>query len=137
MTETEDDEEEDEGRLAWDPEVIPLPAELGVCLARVKAGDRLPLAAVLSDIPLFQGLKVKAEENNHAQDARSQGDRWLRGIQQRLIQVQRLIAALYCLQQAGEDSGTLLQQLFLAAESEWAILQERTRRSIPGCVPQT
>ena len=96
----EEDTSDEEGyRLPWEPEEVQLPQELQTCLKRVLAGHKLPLAPVLSEVPVFQGLKQRAEDNNHGQDGKSMADKWLNALLQRLLNLARMQEVEYaCLQ---------------------------------------
>ena len=137
----DDSEEDEEERLPWDQQEVPLPADLVRCLKRVAQGDRLPLKSILNNVPAFSGLPRKAQDNNHGADGRSQADRWLKGIQQRLLTSLRLLAAVY--EGGGAQHGdgqvaVLLQQAFYYVyETEEQVLRERKRRSLPGSVANT
>ena len=138
MSEDEDDAaEEDDERLAWEPEQVVPPQELLLVTKRVAAGEKLPVAMVLSGVPTFQGIKTKAEINNHAKDGANMGDRWLRALQQRLLNLARLQVVQYASLQGDEEVTVLGQQvLYYILETEALILQERKRRSIPGSVAE-
>ena len=72
----EEDSEDD--TLPWETPLVPLEPELNRCLRRLQAGERLPLKTLLEELPLFEGLKHKAEENNHGQDGKSTQDSLLK-----------------------------------------------------------
>ena len=54
-----------------------LEPELLKCLKRVGAGEKFPARSLLEKVPLYEGLKSKAEENNHELDGRSLQDKTL------------------------------------------------------------
>ena len=135
MDDEEDDEEEVAGRLPWETEEVGLSEELNLVLKRVGEGERLPVGQVLRDIPIFQGLKIRAETNNHQRDARSPQDKFLCSLQQRLLNMCRLQCVQHTVLQGDQAMLVLSQQfLFYLLETERLILQERKRRSIPGTV---
>jgi hypothetical protein len=142
-----EDEEEDENgeeeaggeRLPWQDEPSPLNHDLIACLKQTAGGAKLPWKQILAELPLYQGLKQRAEDNNHGADGRSQGDKLLKGIQQKLLHFMRMLATIYTqLEQVPEDFRILGQQLFFGmSELEQNVLRERKRRSIPGAIPTT
>jgi hypothetical protein len=136
-TEEEDEETGAEERLPWQEEETPLPPSLAKCVQSATTGGRLPWKAVLATVPVYAGLKARAEDNNHAGDSKSGMDRLLKGFQQKQLNVLRMIA---CLQEGvqGQDYQVLHQQLFFAVlEVEQQLMRERKKRSIPGSVPLT
>ena len=141
VVQMEDDDEEDvtAERLPWEEPLAPLPAELQTCLQHVQQGTRLPWRQILSEVPTFQGLKARAEDNNHGADAKAPQDRLLKSLQQKVLNLQRMQACLFVgLAEPANEYTVLLQQTFYAtAELENTLLKERKRRSIPGAVPTT
>ena len=91
---------------------------------------------ILEMTPAYKKLKVKAEENNHRADGKALGDKWLKGLQQRLINLARIQAAFHLvLAQAGENVTAAAQQFFMyLLDTEKMVLKERNWRSIPGAV---
>ena len=86
---------------------------------------------------MYAGLKVRAEDNNHAGDARSSVDKLLKAQQQKVLNFMRMVACLYPAVSSPEYA-VLAQQLFFGlAEFESTIVKERKRRSIPQAVPTT
>ena len=92
VEEMDEDEDEEEERLPWEEEERPLSAELKVCLERVAGGYRFPIKGELQELPVYAGLKRIAEANNHQRDGQGQVDRWLRGVQQRVLHLLRFSA---------------------------------------------
>ena len=132
----EEEEEEEVQRLPWEAPLETLPSELQVCLRRLKAGERLQCKLMLEGVPTYEGLKQRSEDNNHGQDARNMGDKFLKTIQQRCLNMARVQAALFG--QVEGQYAVLAQQLFYyTVETEGVILRERKRRSLPGSVQDT
>jgi hypothetical protein len=136
------DEPDSAAKLPWEQEEVYLPEELQTCLKRVLAGTKLALGPILAEVPVFYGVKQKAEENNHGQDSKSPGDKWLRALQQRLLNLARLQAVEYAylqgLQEDSQEACILGQQVwYYIMETEQLVLKERKRRSIPGTVVET
>ena len=118
-------------------EETPLPQGLLKCVQSATSGGRLLWKNVLATVPVYAGLKARAEDNNHAGDGKTAVDKMLKGFQQKQLNILRMIA---CLAEGvqGQDYQILHQQLFFAVlEVEQQVLRERKRRSIPGSVPQT
>ena len=87
---------------------------------------------MLEDVPVYTGLKTRAEDNNHQGDAKAYLDKMLKAQQQRLINMTRIMATLYG-GITSPDYQVLAQQMFYyLLESENQILTERKKRSIPG-----
>ena len=138
----EEDTSDEEGyRLPWEPEEVQLPEELQTCLKRVLEGHKLAVAPVLSEVPVFHGLKQRAEDNNHGQDGKSMADKWLKALQQRLLNLAMQAveyAYLQGLQDDAEEASVFGQHLwYYIMETEQVILKERRIRSIPGTVVET
>jgi hypothetical protein len=137
----EDDDEEDEeqvGHLPWEEPPVPLCQELLACASKVKAGEKMKASLMLDKIPVFTGLKTRAEDNNHGGDGRMAGDKWLKALQQRLLNMGRVQAALYGAVAATPGAGVLAQQAFYyTLETEQLVLKERKRRSMPQSVAET
>ena len=136
--EESDEEDEETGDtdvcLPWEVPVVPLHPDLLRCVQRAAAGDRFPAAAMLEECPVYEGLKQRAETNNHSQDAKSWSDKQLKGYQQRCLNILRVIATIYPSLQSA-DVGVGLQQLFYyVLETEHLLLRDRKRKSIPGSV---
>ena len=139
----EEDEEMKEDEQAagvgfdWDEPTEVLPPDLSALVTRVSKGERLDVKTLLSALPRWEGLKTRAEDNNHRQDGRRQAERWLKDVQQKLLNAARIIAAVHT---GIEDAEVLScsQQLFmyiLTIEAE--IVAERKRRSIPTSTAST
>ena len=129
---SEDDSEEI--HLPWELPQVSLEPALGLCLKKVLSGEKFPAKSLLEEVPRYEGLKCKAEENNHGQDGRSPQDKLLKSWQQRLLNMARVVATLYpAMKDVGEDYDVATQQLFFyILETESQVLKERKRRSIPG-----
>ena len=52
---------------------------------------------------MFQGLKVRAEVNNHAKDPRHPGEMFLAGLQQRLLNMARMQCVQHAVLQEEEQ----------------------------------
>ena len=130
---SEDIEEEDDC-LPWENPQVPLDPALQRCLKKIAAGDKFPAKTLLDEVPVFEGLKSKAEDNNHGQDSRSPQDKMLKAWQQRMLNMARVVACLYpAMKDFGEDYDVATQQLFFyILETESQVLKERKRRSVPG-----
>ena len=93
---------------------------------------------MLDKIPVFPGLNTRAEDSNHGGDGRMAGDKWLKALQQRLLNMGRVQAALYGAVAATPGAGVLAQQAFCyTLETEQLVLKERKRRSMPQSVAET
>ena len=92
---TREQEEDEEPTLPWETPQVPLEAELQRCLKRVDSGEKFPARQMLDDIPVYSGLKARAEENNHGQDGKSMQDKMLKALQQRMLNAARVLATLY------------------------------------------
>ena len=113
-----------------------LPVDLQVCVRRLRSGERLQVKMLLDEVPGFEGLKLRAEENNHAGDAKNPNDKFLKSVQQRCINMARVQAVLY--PQLVNEYAVLAQQLFYyTMDTEGVLLRERKRRSLPGNVAET
>ena len=94
----EGEEQKEEEEVIWLPWETPkerLPGELLLCVQRAQQGDRLQVSDMLSNVPLFEGLKARAEENNHLADGKLAGDKFLKDLQQRLLHMARVHSLLY------------------------------------------
>ena len=94
---TKKDDEEDmaEGEtptFAWETPSLQLPPDPAALLTKAQAGERLDLKMFLENIPLWQGLKTRAEENNHRADGKGAWDRVLKGLQQKVLHILRTLA---------------------------------------------
>ena len=129
----EEGEEEELPRFSWEPEQVPLPGDLSLVLQKLRSGEKLEARKLLEELPVFRGLKIKAEDNNHKLDSKSQHDRLLKGLQQRCINTMRGYAAIHSLlDQSDPEVQAVSQQLFwYMAETEQQILKERKKNSIP------
>jgi hypothetical protein len=135
---SEDEDDAEDAHLPWELPQVALEPELLKCLKRVGAGEKFPARSLLEEVPLYEGLKSKAEENNHGLDGRSQQDKMLKAWQQRMLNVARVLATLYpALKEAGSDYDVASQQLFYyVLETESQLLKERKRRSVPGAAAE-
>ena len=131
--------EEDEPRLPWEDEVVPLPEDLKVVLERLNAGGRAEARRLLEQVPVFRGLKVRSEDNNHKGDSKGSYDKLLKSIQQRLLNLARVQVALHTLvQQSGPEAAMLSQmQWMYLMETESMVLKERKKASIPASVAES
>jgi hypothetical protein len=130
-----DDEEETEQNspFAWEQAADTLPEDLNLVLERFKAKSlHLEVRELMEALPRWKGLKDKAEQNNHRQDASSKGDKQLKQIQQKVLGLMRVYAALHHGLEAGEPQ-QLGQQFFaLLLELEDYILRKRKEASLPN-----
>ena len=108
---------------------MPLPNDLSVILQRIQAGERLEVKKLLEELPVWKGLKLRAEQNNRRQDGKSHQDKLLKSLQQRLLNIMRAYAAMHTtLDPRAAELQAVSQQLFwYMAETETAILTERKR----------
>jgi hypothetical protein len=136
----EEEAEEEEGLVfAWQVSEEPLPPDLAAILAQaVSGGLKLDLKGLLEQLPVWQGIKARPEENNHRQDGKSAFDKTLKAAQQKWVTLLRMHAALHStLADAPQEIVSLSQQIFaygLLAEND--LVKERKRRSIPTTVGQ-
>lgn len=148
----EQDEDMDGGQdapLSWEEVSLPLPDVLQHILQRYSDGElELNVAQILKELPRFEGLKKRAEQNNHRSDGLKQLDKVLKMSQNKILGVLRILTAAYAeveaLQEkmAGKaeledwsDALTLLQQSWACMlDLEDQVLQERKRASIPGSI---
>ena len=103
----------------------------------MSSADRLDVKALLEKVPVWHGIKRRAEDNNHRMDSRSPGDKFLKSLQQKVLNVLRIHALLHtaCSQSGDAEVCSVSQQLFMyLAQVETELVQERKRRSIPGAV---
>ena len=137
--EEEGEEHPQDMHFLWDSPPEPLPEDLAAILARAGHGERLDLKSLLDAVPLWQGLKARSEENNYRNDKQAPHDKFLRSMQQRVLNVIRIFTMLHTiLAQADAEVCSVSQQLFLyLLNIEEDILKERKRRSIPSSVVQT
>lgn len=112
-----------------------LPEDLDHVLKRFLAGHlQVDARALLEALPRWQGLKEKAEQNNHRQDATSRTDKVLRQVQQKVLGLMKVYVALHQGLDMGEPQ-ELGQQFFaLLLELEDWCLQRRKEGSLPGSV---
>ena len=99
---------------------------------------KLDTKSLLEQVPIWENLKVKAEENNHRSDHKSAMDKTLKSAQQKWVNMLRLLAALHStLTEAPPEIQGLSQQLFAYAPgAETDLVKESKRRSIPGTIQQ-
>ena len=82
--EAEGDDDKEAAPLDWEHQDEDLEEDLLQVLSRHQAGSlQLSAKDLLDSLPAFEGLKERAEANNHRQDARSKLDRVLKQAQQR------------------------------------------------------
>ena len=60
-------DEDDKSILPWELPQVPLEKELFKCLKKVSTGEKLPARCLLEGVPLYEGLKHKAEDHNDQQ----------------------------------------------------------------------
>jgi hypothetical protein len=134
--------EEEEGEvsepvLAWEHVREELPGDLQVVLGKHTGGGlSIDPRALMESLPLWKGLKDKAETNNHRLDSQRSQDKTLRSIQQKLLGLLRAYPVVHAAVQ-DEDIVGLSQQVFgLLLLLEDFVLSERKRASIPGTIAQ-
>ena len=135
--EEEQQEEQVEEPFLWESHVEALPSDLARLLQRATAGERLDVKQLLEVLPTFAGLKVRAEENNYRGDGKSQSDRWLKSLQQKILNLLRIYVAIHTTIAEGGSPELVAasQQLFLyVLNVEDDIVKERKKRSIPNSV---
>lgn len=147
--EQEDDEEGGLEPLSWEEVSLPLPGMLGHVLARFAAGElELDYRSLMCDLPRYDGLKRRAEVNNHRTDGQRALDKVLRQGQNKVLGLCRMFAtAIHELETvkensniseeppAWEDVDTLLQKVWACMlDLEDYFLTERKRASIPGAI---
>jgi hypothetical protein len=128
---------EEEVKLSWQVVTEPLPADLQLVVQKLARDERLDVKNMLEQIPTFEGLRQRALENNHRQDAKGLMDKYLKGLQQKLLNILRVQVVLHSvlLHCENEDVVALSQQQFLyLLEVEDCLLKERKKLSIPGAV---
>ena len=136
-TENQEEEEEDQV-LSWELQREELPGDLGVVLNKHLKGTLvLEPKSLLEQLPLWQGVKDKAENNNHRTDGSRPQDRLLKQLQQKVLGLLRVYPCLHaCLQQ--EEELALGQQFFgLLLALEHSVITERKKASIPGSLQET
>lgn len=107
-------------------------------MQQVRAGDRLPEKTMLAQVPMYIKLKTRSEENNHAGDACSPVDKFLKSIQQRALNMALLQDTQYGMLQQDPEHAVSAQQFFHhLMETEDTLLKERKRRILPGSVVST
>ena len=100
---TMDKEEQDEPFL-WEAPVEPLPTDLARLVERAAGGERLQVGTLLEQLPQFQGLKHRAEDNNHRSDRLSAADKFLKSAQQKVLNTLRVCTAIHiALSDSGND----------------------------------
>jgi hypothetical protein len=134
-----DDEEEDgadkePGPLAWEQQDEELEEDLLQVLSRHQAGSlQLSAKELLDSLPAHEGIKKRAEVNNHRQDAGAKLDRLLKGSQQKVLGLQKVYC---CLHGSLHSEDKILGQKFfglLLQFEEW-LLAQRKEQSIPGSI---
>ena len=139
VVEGAEDETEQVTRLSWQQVLEELPADLKLVVERVQQGEKLDVRMFLENVPQWTSLKTRAEDNNHRVDAKSSQDKFLKNIQQKLLNMARVQALLHTvLSEASEDVVMVSHQAFfylLPIEQE--VVRERKRLSIPSSLSDT
>lgn len=92
----EDESEDEAGPLAWEDEREALPADLAQVLARHSSGAlQLDPRAWLEELPRWEGVKDRPELNNHRGDKEKIVDKVLRGVQAKVLGLQRMYPCLH------------------------------------------
>ena len=133
-------EGEGEQGFTWQWYEETLPTDLAQILAQHNKGElRLDVKFLLDQVPVWNGIKQRAEENNHRQDNKSQVDKVLKTVQQKWLNVLRVHAALHsALSGAPPEVLALSQQLFAyCCLAEADLVKERKKRSIPTAIAQS
>ena len=135
--EAEDDDDKEVAPLDWEHQDEDLEEDLLQVLSRHQAGSlQLSAKDLLDSLPAFEGLKKRAEANNHRQDAGSKLDRVLKQAQQRALGLQRVYACMHG--NVNPEARALGQQFFtLLLQLEDWLLQQRKENSIPGSIAKT
>ena len=92
---------------------------------------------LLEQVPQFEGLKLRAEDNNHRQDSRRPSDKMWKGFQQRLLNILRVLTAMHTTIEVDELKSISQQLFFYVAETEHQLFLQRKKESVPGSVIQT
>ena len=123
--------------MEWEEQPEPLPDDLRQVLHRFQQGVlTLDARSIMESLPLWEGVKTKAEQNNYRADATSKLDRCLRSVQQKVLGLHRAYPALH----TGLDGELVVlgQQFWgLLLELEHFILSQRKSNSIPGSIPKS
>ena len=138
MDADEEEEENEEARpLAWEEQPEPLPEDLRQVLIRHTQGVlSLDPRSIMESLPVWDGIKQKAEQNNYRQDAQHQLDRCLRAVQQKVLGLHRAYPALH--QGVDEETQPLGQQFWgLLLQLEDFVLSQRKQHSIPGSIAKS
>ena len=109
-TKKDDDEdmaEEETPTFACETPSLQLPPNLAALWTKAQAGERLDLKMFLENIPLWQGLKTRAEENNHRAEGKGVWDRVRKGLQQKVLHVLCTLALLHPIYLAASAPETL------------------------------
>jgi mannosyltransferase OCH1-like enzyme len=89
------DSDEHVPRLSWQIEYEDLPADLKLVCGKLRSGDKLDVKRLLDGIPLWSELKSKAEDNNHRLDSKNNHDKFLKTIQQKILNCLRIQTMLH------------------------------------------
>ena len=125
--------------IEWEDQLEPLEDDLEQVLQRFQQGLlTLDARSIMESLPLWEGVKQKAEENNYRADATGKLDRCLKSVQQKVLGLQRVYPALHSGLDSDGDLVSLGQQFWaLLLELENFILQQRKSNSIPGSIQKT
>ena len=135
--ESEEEEAAEARPLEWEQQPEPLPEDLRQVLLRHSQGIlALDPRSLMESLPVWDGVKQKAEQNNHRQDAQHQLDRCLKAVQQKVLGLQRAYPALHV--GVDQDTQPLGQQFWgLLLQLEEFVLSQRKQQSIPGSIAKS
>ena len=123
--------------LPWEAQKEELPEDFQLVMQRhLKGSLQLDARALLEQMPVWKGVKERSETNNHRQDSMDKHDRILKGLQQKVLGLQRIYPLLHGT--IGDEEAVQLGQMFfgLLLQFEDSILTERKKASIPGSLQQ-
>ena len=76
---------------------------------------------------------MKAEQNDHGQDGKSQQDKWLKGWQQRMLNMTKVLAILYPeLKELGINYDVKTQQLSFLHHADQKSIIEGRKKTLPS-----
>ena len=129
-------EEEEEGApLSWEDSREPLPTDLSQVSVRHAAGLlQVDARAWLEEMPRWQGMKDRPEVNNHRGDKEKQLDKVLRGLQAKVLGLQRMFPCLHS--EVESEEGQVLGQKFwaLLLDFDKSLVNQRKAASLPNTV---
>ena len=129
-------EEKEWAPLAWEDTGVPLPDDLRAVLHRFAAGNlAFDARQLLEQMPRWQEIKVRAEQNNHRSDGSRTTDKLLKQTQQKVLSLQRIFPLIHSELKPGSDIGQLSQQFWsLLLDLEKFLVLKRKEMSLPQTV---